>query len=119
MIQIVMLRSISTALFAVFFSAQVFRIFIGPLMQATPVLYDLNDFLSFGIGGVLAGILLYWKRLDDQRHAEELKTLAERSLEAIDKVTDALNAQRDALTGMTALNDIEERIKSIYEEVRK
>lgn len=33
------------------------------------------DWRSLGVGGVLAAIVIYWKRIDDQRHQEALDDL--------------------------------------------
>lgn len=80
----------------------------------------LKILVSTGVGGVLAGIVLWWKRLDDQKHAADLKTIMERrdrtddrTLQIIDANTAALRSLQGAVENVASLRGIEERLRQL------
>lgn len=44
---------------------------------------------GLGIGGILALVVFYWKRIDDQRYAADLKEMMDRSLASQSEMTKA------------------------------
>lgn len=70
----------------------------------------LNNLLGMGVGGALAAVVLFWKRQDDQRYAAEMKSVAERSIQAQEKTTVALQQVAAAIDKLIVLQKIEERL---------
>lgn len=53
---------------------------------------ELNPLLTLGIGGVIAALVLYWKRIDDKAYAESLKVLLGRAEERENRLITLLEA---------------------------
>jgi hypothetical protein len=97
-------------------------------MFTTTVLQEVANTTSFieklvgyGIGGVIAALVLLWKRQDDQRYGETLTNIIER-LEAREErvlvLVDGINRAQSSL--LTFITDISSKsVKEIIEKVEK
>ncbi len=56
--------------------------------------------ISLGVGGILALILLYWKRVDDLAHAKTLASIIARMDNQTEKVLDVITANTAALVAL-------------------
>ena len=79
--------------------------------------FDLTQLLSFGIGGVIAAIVMYWKRLDDLRWQEQQRGWMEESRELNKTLIAAFEASaismaslRDVCENSANIDDIERRL---------
>ena len=79
----------------------------------------LNSLIGLGVGGVLAGLVLQWKRQDDQRYQEELRTLTERMLMALDANTKAMQGMTSAVEALCSLQKMEERLGALEKRLSK
>lgn len=82
------------------------------------------QFLPLGIGGLIAGLVINWKREDDKKHKEELVDLLanydkhisrldtrdERMLLILQANTDALRALQAAITLLVDVDKLEQRL---------
>jgi uncharacterized protein Yka (UPF0111/DUF47 family) len=78
-----------------------------------------NNLISLGIGGVVAAIVLLWKRQDDQRYAGELKALTERSLRAQEEATRAMRDLAGTIEKLNALMEIEKRLTVLEHKINR
>lgn len=89
-----------------------------------PSIEVLSQFFPLGIGGILAIIVVHWKREDDKRYAESLRELItrhdqhitrleardERMLEIIQRHTDVLSGLQSAISLLVDVDKLETRI---------
>lgn len=87
---------------------------------------DIAAFASLGVGGLVAYLMLHWKREDDKQYRENVRELADRSmtlhertLEAIVANTKAMNALIDTVNSVAALQEIKGRLDGIEKAVSK
>ena len=79
--------------------------------------FDLTQLVSFGVGGVIAAIVLYWKRVDDQKWTDLLKTMWDESrdmnrlmIAAFEANAIAMAALRDVCENSANIDDLERRL---------
>jgi len=92
-----------------------------------------TELLSIGIGGVIAGIVLFWKRQDDLRHDKESEAHAralevmfarmelrdKSSIEIVQANTIALVALQTAVAQLNTLKQLSDKIIELVELEKK
>jgi len=73
----------------------------------------LELFVSMGVGGVLAGVVLLWKRSDDQRYQKATEQREDRLLTALAANTTAMQKVTSAIEALCTLQHVEERIERL------
>lgn len=61
----------------------------------------IGELASLGLGAVLAGIVLYWKRIDDQRYADRLERMWDRRDEQQERLLTIIRQNSIAIEAMT------------------
>ena len=77
----------------------------------------LSNLVGLGVGGVLAAVVLVWKRSDDQHYAQGLRELTERSISAQNQTTVAMQQVAGAIEKLCTLQKIEERLQALEKEM--
>ncbi|MBN1286162.1 MAG: hypothetical protein JXB47_12260 [Anaerolineae bacterium] len=92
--------------------------------------FEFAQIASLGLGAVIAVIVLNWKRDDDRKYAEALKTLGAEGDRRLDLMLDAFRANTEALNGLREileedrhteqmLADLERRLVGCWEGNRE
>jgi|SRR3990172_11977160 len=80
----------------------------------------LGSLASLGVGGLIAALVLIWKRADDKAHAKILETMFARmeqrdksALEIIQGNTTAVTTLQATVAGLSALTKLNERLDEL------
>lgn len=86
----------------------------------------MNNLLTLGIGGLIAALVLFWKREDDKRYAGEMKGMAERfeklSQEAAAgqrEQTAAMQKMALAVEKLCIIDTLEKRMNDLEAKLRR
>lgn len=86
----------------------------------------LTQLTSLGLGAVIAGIVLIWKRADDATNATALKEFIarmevrdDRALKAMEAVTIAIQSLQKTVESLAMLSRLEDRIAGLEGSVEK
>jgi hypothetical protein len=79
----------------------------------------LNSLAGLGVGGLLAAIVMNWKRQDDLRYGVELKGLNERMLVVVDGNTKAMLCMTAAVEALCSLQKMEERLGALERKLSR
>ena len=73
----------------------------------------LQTLMPLGVGGVLAGMVLMWKRQDDIRYQSQLISLVESSTKAAEANTATLQEVAKALQELCLMQKFAERLEAL------
>jgi hypothetical protein len=77
----------------------------------------IEQMLSLGVGGIIAGLVLWWKRQDDQEHKEDIKKL---NSEFKDTIKELNREHKDTINAIVSAGALrEERMISALEITSK
>lgn len=79
----------------------------------------LNIAAGLGIGGVLAVLVIIWKRADDKRYTTTLEEITKRLLDVIASNTKAISENTSAIQAISTLKDVEDRLKAMEERLER
>lgn len=77
----------------------------------------LQQLISLGVGGVVAAVVLFWKRQDDLRYQQELKQITERSMTVTERATEAMNNVAKAVEELCSLTEMQERLQALEKAI--
>ena len=63
----------------------------------------ISDAIQLGIGGVVAVLVLLWKRADDRKHQEDMKSMIERAERREDQQTAVISANTAAVSSLNSI----------------
>ncbi len=91
-------------------------------------LNSLEQLLSLGVGGVVAAIVLWWKRQDDKEHKEEMLRIQKQNEQALKEIIGRIQEREDlmikaienstrAISEITSRREIDDYLQRIYERL--
>jgi len=75
--------------------------------------------VSLGVGGAIAGVVLYWKRQDDIRFQQTLEQVIGRDHAVIEANTAAITSLIGAVSELAKIDDLESRMNAMLRERRR
>lgn len=77
----------------------------------------IRELATLGLGALIAGIVLVWKRADDARYSKALEDMNKTLLTALTANTTALLGVQSSITAQAARSQQEQEIRELWERV--